>query len=65
MSFLVISPSGKQLPGYTKRDALYAAGVLAEKENRKHGKHEPVAVYDECHRQIAAVWLNAMEEWTR
>jgi hypothetical protein len=60
--FTIRSPSGVVRSGYTRKDALYAAAVLAENERRFEGRHEPVAVF-EATKQIAAVWANAQENW--
>ncbi len=44
MAFRIVSPTGKEIDGYTRKDALYAAAILAEKERRFHGRQEPRVV---------------------
>jgi hypothetical protein len=64
MTFAAVSPSGMKVPGYSHRDALYAACVLAEKERRfMSRKSAPVAVYEDGKR-IADVWADAQEDVT-
>lgn len=62
MAFEVISPSGKTIPGYSRRDALYAAGVLAEREKRFSTRQsDPISVYEDG-KKIADVWADLQED---
>jgi hypothetical protein len=62
MTFEAVSPSGKTVPGYTRKDALYAACVLAENERRfSSRKAAPVAVFENGNK-IADVWADAQED---
>lgn len=58
MAFQIKSPSGKEQIGYTRRDALYAACVIAENERRfVTRKAQPVEVF-EGDAKIADVWAD-------
>ena len=62
MTYEAVSPSGKTVPGYTRKDALYAACILAEQERRfSSRKAAPVAVLEDGVK-IADVWADAQED---
>lgn len=62
MAYQIKSPSGAEQIGYTRRDALYAACIVAENERRfSSRKAQPVAVFEDG-KLIADVWADMQED---